>query len=311
MKVLFWGTPSFALPSLRALGEEGHEVVGVVTQPDRPAGRGRRSRPSLVKEAARAEGYPVLDPELPRGDAFLESIADLDAEVSVVTAYGHILRREVLDLPPGGSINVHASLLPELRGAAPVNWAVIRGYEVTGVTIMRIVEAMDAGPILHQEAEPILPGERASELYDRLAEVGAGALVTALGLLETGLLEEREQDHESATFAPKLTRADARVDWRDGARPVANWIRGMDSVPGAWSELDGAAVKVFRPEPSVEATTDAVAGMVVTADPVQGLTVATGRGSVSIGEVQPAGKKRMSARDWIRGRGVRAGQRFE
>ena len=125
VKVLFWGTPSFALPSLRALGEEGHEVVGVVTQPDRPAGRGRRSRPSLVKEAARAEGYPVLDPELPRGDAFLESIADLDAEVSVVTAYGHILRREVLDLPPGGSINVHASLLPELRGAAPVNWAVI------------------------------------------------------------------------------------------------------------------------------------------------------------------------------------------
>ena len=310
MKVLFWGTPSFALPSLRALGEEGHQIVGVVTQPDRPAGRGRRSRPSPVKEVARLEGYPVFDPELPRGDAFLEGIAELGADLSVVTAYGHILRREVLDLPPKGSINVHASLLPDLRGAAPVNWAVIRGYEITGVTIMRMVEAMDAGPILHQEAEPILPRERASELYDRLAEVGAGALVIALGLFETGLLEEREQDHESATFAPKLSRADARIDWRDGATPVANWIRGMDSVPGAWSELEGAPVKLFRPEPDQEAAAESAAGEVLTADAVQGLTVAAGEGRVSISEVQPAGKKRMSAGDWIRGRGVRAGQRF-
>src|SRR6185437_13991355 len=155
MRVLFWGTPDFAVPSLRALLGEGHEVVGVVTQPDRPAGRGRVVQPSPVKQAAEAEGIPVLQPERARGPEFMAALEELSPDISVVVAYGQILRREVLELPPRGSINVHASLLPELRGAAPINWAIMRGHTETGVTIMRMVEAMDAGPILMQVRESI------------------------------------------------------------------------------------------------------------------------------------------------------------
>lgn len=249
MRVLFWGTPEFALPALRALSEEGHDVVAVVTQPDRPAGRGRQVRPSPVKSLALEEGIPVLTPERPRGDAFLEELRSFHPEISVVVAYGHILRPEVLDLPPRGSINVHASLLPELRGAAPVNWAVIRGLPETGVTIMRMTPGMDEGPILLQAETRIDPGESASELYQRLAELGAGALVEALGMMTAGIAEETEQDHAAATYAPKLSREGARIDWTLEAGRVSDFIRGMDAVPGAWTTLSGEVVKLFRPEP--------------------------------------------------------------
>jgi len=308
MRILFWGTPDFAVPSLRALDDEGHEVVGVVTQPDRPAGRGRRLTPSPVREAAEAMGFPVLTPERPRGDDFMAEIRALAPELSVVVAYGHILRREVLDVPPLGSFNVHASLLPALRGAAPINWAIARGLDITGVTIMRMVEAMDAGPLLHRIAEPILPDETASELSLRLSELGAEALVEALALLAAGQAQEEEQDHALATFAPKVGREVARLDWPRPAVELARHIRGMDDVPGAWSELEGAPIKLFRPR--VVETAPAPAGTVVTADAAGGLVVATGEGALSLGEVQPPGRRRMDAEDWIRGRGVRAGQRF-
>lgn len=311
MKILFWGTPAFAVPSLRALDDEGFDVVGVVTQPDRPAGRGRHLTPSPVKELAREMGVPVLDPERPRGDAFMAEARALEPDLSVVVAYGHILRREVLDLPPMGSINVHASLLPELRGAAPINWAIARGHEVTGVTIMRMVEAMDAGPILHRIEEPILPGESASELTIRLSELGAEALVEALALLQAGKVEEREQDHALATFAPKVDRQTARIDWARPAPELALHVRAMDAVPGAWSELEGAPVKLYRPRTVEEgAPPEAEPGTVQAADPERGLVVATGEGALALREVQPPGKRRMSAAEWIRGRGVRAGQRF-
>lgn len=310
MRILFWGTPTFALPSLRALGYEGHEIIGVVTQPDRPSGRGRHSRASPVKEAALEEGYPVLEPERPRGEEFVARIRGLDPEISVVVAYGHILKPEVLAVPPRGSINVHASLLPELRGAAPVNWAIVRGYETTGVTVMRMVEAMDAGPILFQAREPIGPEETASDLYDRLAEVGAEALVEALALMEAGGLEEVEQDDSRATYAPKLDRERARVDWERPADVVARWIRGMDAVPGAWSLLEGVPVKLYRPR-TEEGFVGEAPGTVVEADAKTGLLVAAGEGAVRLSEVQPPGKRRMPAEAWIRGRGVHAGQRFE
>jgi methionyl-tRNA formyltransferase len=311
VKVLFWGTPEFAVPSLRALAEEGHEVVGVVTQPDRPAGRGRQLKGSPVKRVALEEGgYPVLTPDKPRGAEFLESVRALQPEISVVVAYGHILRREVLDLPPLGSINVHASLLPELRGAAPINWAIARGHEVTGVTVMRMVEALDAGPILFQAEETIEPDETATELTLRLSERGAEALVEALALLQIGSLEAREQDHARATFAPKVDRASARVDWTQGAAAVANQVRGMDEVPGAWSMLRGEAIKLFSPTP-LDGAAEGTPGTVVAADPSGGLTVRTGSGAVALGEVQPPGKRRMPAADWIRGRAVAVGDRFE
>jgi methionyl-tRNA formyltransferase len=309
VRILFWGTPDFAVPSLRALDDEGYEVVGVVTQPDRPAGRGRRLTPSPVKEAAEALGLPLLAPERPVGDDFLDALRGLAPELSVVVAYGHILRREVLDVPPLGFLNVHASLLPELRGAAPINWAIARGHDDTGVTIMRVVEALDAGPTLHRIREPILPGETASELSVRLSELGAEALLEALALLTAGRAEEEEQDHALATYAPKVGRDVARVDWRRAAREIAWHVRGMDAVPGAWSELDGVPVKLFRPTP-VEAPSSGSPGTVLAADAAQGLVVAAGDGAVALGEVQPPGKRRMDALDWIHGRGVRAAQRF-
>ena len=328
MKILFWGTPVFAVPSLRALDDEGFDVVGVVTQPDRPKGRGRRLAPSPVKEVAQAAGIPVLTPERPRGDEFLNEIRALGADLSVVVAYGHILRREVLDAVPMGSINVHASVLPELRGAAPINWAIVRGHETTGITVMRMVEAMDAGPILHVVEEPILADETASELSVRLSELGAAALVEALTLMSSGALEEVEQDHDKATFAPKVDRDTARVDWTRPATEVARHIRGMDAVPGAWSELEGTPVKLFRPSVLAADELDTTApgpagnggppgppvpsepGTVLAADEGLGVLVAAGDGAVAVGEVQPPGKRRMSSRDWIHGRGVETGQRF-
>ena len=312
MRILFWGTPLFAVPSLRALEEEGHDVVGVVTQPDRPAGRGRELRASPVKEVSVAAGAEVvLAPERPRGEDFLERIRALEVDVSVVVAYGHILRREVLDVPRLGSINVHASLLPELRGAAPINWAIVRGHTTTGVTVMRMVEAMDAGPVLLQAEEPIGPEETATELAIRLAEVGAQTLVQALALLEIGAIEEREQDESRATYAPKIDRATARIAWDAGAEDVANLIRGMDETPGAWSLLDGSPVKLFRPRPLLDREDSARPGTVIRADEEDGLIVTAGRGAVAVGEVQPPGKRRMPASDWIRGRGVAEGRRFD
>lgn len=322
MRVLFWGTPDFAVPSLRALGEEGHQVVGVVTQPDRPAGRGRQVRPSPVKEFALSEGLQVFTPEKPRGESFMDSIRALDPEISVVVAYGHILVREVLDLPERGSINVHASLLPELRGAAPIHWAIARGHEVTGVTIMRMAEAMDAGPILHTVEEPIGPRDTSTELTARLSGVGAQALLEALTLLELGDLPEVEQDHDRATYAPKVSRALARIDWAAPARTVADLVRAMDAVPGSWTTLDGAPLKLFRPwlEPHDEGASEfaapageAAPGRVIDAEggTGRGLGVMAGDGPVWFAEVQPPGKRRMEVDAWLAGRGVEPGAHLE
>lgn len=313
MRVLFWGTPDFALPSFRALLGEGHDIVGVVTQPDRPAGRGRELRPSLVKREALAEQIPVLQPERARGEEFLREIAALDPEVSVVVAYGQILRGEVLELPPYGSINVHASLLPELRGAAPINWAIIRGYEQTGVTIMQMNEGMDEGPILRQAVEPIGPDERASDLWARLSEVGAALLIETLALLEIGAVEPVEQDHSRATYAPRLTREMARLDWTQDAVTVSRWVRGLDEVPGAWTTWNGWDLKLYRPLPVPDLDHGAPPGTVLeadAADPSRGLLIACGSGGVHIREVKPGGRRRMTASDWVRGRGARPGDTF-
>ena len=310
MKVLFWGTPDFAVPSLQALGEEGQEIVGVVTQPDRPAGRGRRLQASAVKAEALDQSFRVLEPQSACSRDFVEEIAGLEADLSVVVAYGQILSVEVLNVPNMGSVNLHASLLPSLRGAAPINWSIVGGDTVTGVTIMRMVEQMDAGPILFQAEEPIGPDETASDLRMRLSEVGAEALVEALMLLEAGVIEEREQDESLATYAPKIDRATARIDWAREAVAVGNFIRGMDAVPGAWSELEGQPVKLFRPEADSEVVPEARAGTIVDADRDTGLLVAAAEGAVRIGEVQPPGKRRMDAGAWILGRGATAGQRF-
>ena len=310
MRILFWGTPDFAVPSLRALANDGVEIVGVVTQPDRPAGRGRRVKMSPVKEEALALGHEVLVPIRPQGQEFIEQITDLRPDLSVVVAYGHILKPEILDLPSLGSVNVHASLLPQLRGAAPVNWAIIRGHEQTGVTVMRMVEAMDAGPIIHQLSEPISDEDSASELMSRLSELGSLALREALGSIKRGDTEEREQLEDAVSYAPKVDRKSARIDWTLSANEVALFIRGMDATPGAWAELAGMPIKFFRPS-LVPESEFSQPGAVVRADPEQGLVISTSSGGVSVSEVQPAGRQRMNTLDWINGRGVKLGQHFE
>jgi len=314
VRILFWGTPDFALPSFRALLGEDHDIVGVVTQPDRPAGRGRRLHESPVKQLAREEFIPILQPERVRGNAeFMESIRALEPDLSVVIAYGQILPREILELPCSGSINVHASLLPELRGAAPINWAIIRGYEETGITIMRMAEEMDAGPILLQVRESIAPDERASDLWTRLSELGAAALVETLALLEAGVIVEIEQEHKRATFAPRLTRGHAHVDWTRPAVEIDRLIRGLDETPGAWNQHGEHPLKLFRPRPDPDYAHDALSGTVLVVDatdPADGILVAAGEGAVWIREVQPAGKRRMTATEWVRGRGVSLGDRL-
>jgi methionyl-tRNA formyltransferase len=307
VRILFWGTPEFAVTPLRAIADEGHDVVGVVTQPDRPAGRGRGIAMSAVKREAMEMGVPVLQPERARGDEFMAQARALEPELSVVVAYGQILKPEVLELPPMGSINIHASLLPELRGAAPIQWAVARGYQTTGVTIMRMEAGLDSGPMILRVEEPILADDSASELAERLSAVGAEAVVEALALMESGQAVEEVQDHSRATFAPKIDRVTARIDWTLSAERVSLHVRAMDEVPGAWTPHGArGAVKLFRPRAS-GGTGEPGRVMAVGED---GVLVACGEGAVLVREVQPPGKRRMAAGEWVRGRGVSVDDRF-
>jgi methionyl-tRNA formyltransferase len=311
VRIVFWGTPDFGLTVLLALLDAGRNVVGIVTQPDRPAGRGRRLQPPPVKLAALEREIPVLQPERPVGDEFVSALGRLAPDVSVVAAYGHILKKKVLELPRIGSFNVHASLLPELRGAAPVAWAIIRGYEETGVTIMRMAERLDAGTIIRQARLPIPPDITAGELTEKLAGLGARTLLEALESIEAGRPGGEPQDEAAATYAPKLTPDDVRIDWSRPAVEIARLIRGADPAPAAWTHLDELRVRLFAPRVVSEVAERDEPGIVVRADAKAGLEVSTGRGVIGIARVQPAGKRRMDAAEWIRGRGIEAGQRFD
>jgi len=310
VRVLFWGTPSFATPPLRALLGEGFEVVGVVTQPDKPVGRSRSNvQASAVKQVAVEEGVTVLQPERPRGADFLAQLHALAPDISVVVAYGHILPREVIDLPPRGTLNIHASLLPVLRGAAPIQAAIRDGLARTGVSIMRMVPKLDAGPVILQLSTDVIEDETYGELALRLSELGATALIEALALIDLDKAREEPQDDAAATFAPKITRDMTRVDWLRDARAVSRTIRAYDPRPGAFATLGGQEVKLFgaRLAPSGES---AQPGQVTRADQ-DSLVVTCGSGAVRLLQVQPAGKRRMSGAEWLRGRGIAVGQRFE
>ncbi len=310
MRVLFWGTPEFATAPLRALIGEGFDVVGVVTQPDRPIGRSRStSHASPVKQVAVAEGIPVLQPDGPRGADFLAAIAALAPDVSVVVAYGHILPKAAIDLPRLGTLNIHASLLPALRGAAPIQAAIRNGLAESGVTIMQMVPALDAGPILHSARTRILEDETSLELSLRLSELGAGALIEALALIELGAVRPQPQDEAQATYAGKLTRESAQVDWTGTAYDVSRHIRAYDPKPGAWSRVNGAEVKLFGARVAPRGVSH-VAGDVLATDDA-GLLVACGSGAVRVLAVQPAGKRRLAPVDWARGRGLTVGDRFD
>lgn len=306
MVVVFFGTPDFAVPSLRALVGEGFDVRAVITQPDRPQGRSRSTLiPPPVKIAAKSEGLEVLQPERASDPALLQAVKHIAPDVGVVVAYGHILKSDLLQAPRRGMVNVHPSLLPELRGAAPIEWALLNGDETTGVTIMQMDEALDAGPILHRLPHRIDPGTTGGELSDHLAEMGAQALVEALALWERDGLRPVPQDHTLATYAPKLTREVARIDWAKPANVIVRQTLALDPRPGAWTELAGLEVKLFN---GTVAEGSGAPGDVLPAG--DRLLIATGADAVEVAEVQPAGKARMPAAEWIRGRGVSAGRRF-
>lgn len=303
MRVLFYGTPGFAVPSLTALVGEGFDVVGVVTRPDRPVGRHRStSRPSAVKEAALAEDLPVLQPESPSSDGFIQEVRSLEPDIACVVAYGHILDAELLKVPRLGSVNVHASLLPALRGAAPIERAILEGRTETGITIMQMDAGMDTGPILHQVSTPIAADETAGELRSRLAEMGALALVEALTLLDETGITPRPQDEAAASYAPKLRPEEERLDFTRAAVEVSRRIRAFDPSPGAWCEHRGRPLKLFGAR---LAAGSGRPGEVLSAG--ETLVIACADGAVSVCEVQPAGRRRMSARAFGNGRGIAAG----
>jgi methionyl-tRNA formyltransferase len=309
VRVLFWGTPEFATPPLRALLGEGFDVVGVVTQPDRPVGRSRSTvQAPAVKQVATEEGVPILQPDRPRGADFLATLGDLQPDISVVVAYGHILTQDVIDLPVRGTLNIHASLLPDYRGAAPIQAAIRDGCEWTGVSIMRMVQRLDAGPVLLQLGTSVSEDETYGELALRLSELGAAALIEALALIELGKATETPQDESQATYAPKIDRTLTRLDWTRPAADVARAIRAYDPRPGAFTTLGGQDVKLYGAR-KCEPQRSGEPGDVLDATD-DGLVVACGTGAVRVTLAQPAGKKRLAIGEWARGRGIAAGQRF-
>jgi methionyl-tRNA formyltransferase len=306
MRIVFFGTPEFAIPSLRALLQERYTLVGVVTQPDKPQGRSRSTlvAPPVKLEAAR-HGLPVLQPARPTGDLFLASLRRLEPDLGVVVAYGHLLRPTVLTLPALGMINVHASLLPRWRGAAPIQHAILAGDGETGVSIMQMEEGLDSGPVLHRAATPIEPDETAGALAARLAELGATALVDALSLLAGGFARPEPQDEAQVTLAPKIDRESARLDWHRDALALARQVRAFDPSPGAWTMHAGAALKLFG---GAAAEQRGEPGVVLSAG--DRLVVACRDGALVVREVQPAGKTRLAVEAWVRGRGIAVGDRL-
>jgi methionyl-tRNA formyltransferase len=307
MRIVFFGTPDFAVASFQALVQGGFTVAGVVTQPDKPQGRSRSELiPPPVKVAAQAAGVPVLQPVRPVGDVFTLSLRRLEPDLGVVVAYGHILRPEVLALAPRGMINVHASLLPRYRGAAPVQHAILQGETETGISIMQMEAGLDSGPVLHRVATPIEAEETAGALMARLALLGASALIEALSLISGGLARPQPQDHTRATYAPKIDREMAKLVWQRDATTVARQVRAFDPVPGAWALLNGAMLKLFGAR---EVPGTGEPGSVLAAG--DRLVVASGHGAVAIQEIQQAGKTRIPVESWVRGRGITPGQRLE
>ena len=309
MRVLFWGTPDFATPALRALLGEGIDVVGVVTQPDKPQGRSRSTLvPPPVKVVAQEEELQVLQPEKPRGEAFMSAVNALAPDISVVVAYGHILPKDLIDLPARGTLNIHASLLPRWRGAAPIQAAILAGDAETGVSIMRMVPALDAGPVILQARTEILEDETGGELTVRLSELGALAIVEALTLVSLGDASGEPQAEAGVTYAGKVSRESARIDWTKPAMEVSRIIRAYDPVPGAYSTLRDNEVKLFGARIATDASGDP--GVVLGVDDM-GMLVACGTGGVRIGYAHPAGRRRLASQDWAQGRGVAVGDTFE
>ena len=308
IRTVFMGTPEFALPTLQGLLDVGVNLVGVYTQPDRPKGRGKKLAASPVKELALAHQLPVFQPERLRKPEAVEELRRLAPDLIVVVAYGQILPKSVLEIPRFQCINVHASLLPKYRGAAPINKAIVDGESETGVTTMLMDVGLDTGAMLVKRRTPIGPDETAGEVHDRLALLGREAMEETLQLLCADELTPEEQDDALSTYAPMMSKEDGLIDWSRCARQIHNQVRGLDPWPGAYTCLDGQVLKIARTSISEEGF--GAPGEVLRADSRE-IRVACGQGVLTIGELQLPGKKRLAARDFLSGHPLPVGSRLE
>lgn len=302
LRIVFAGTPDFAVPPLKALLAAGHRVVGVYTQPDRPAGRGRKLVASPVKQAAEAAGIPVFQPVTLKDDAALAALAALRSDLMVVVAYGLLLPQRVLDVPRLGCINIHASLLPRWRGAAPIQRAVLAGDSMTGVAIMRMEAGLDTGPVFLVRETEIGPRQTAGELHDRLSKLGAEALIDALPGIADGSLRPQPQGPGAATYAHKIDKAEGRIDWQRGAAEIGRRVRAFNPWPVAFTMVGGDTVRIWEAEPLAAQSGDAARPGTVLAAGKTGIDVATGDGVLRITRLQLAGKRAMSAAEFLNAR---------
>jgi methionyl-tRNA formyltransferase len=299
MRIVFFGTPDFAKKPLERLYKDGHDIVGVFTQPDKPRNRGMKLSYSPVKEAAIQHGTPVFQPSTLRDGTALEALKELGCDIIAVVAYGKLFPPEILEFPPFGCVNIHGSLLPKYRGAAPIQWAVLNGEKETGVSSMYMAEEMDAGDVLFTRKTLIGDNETAGELYDRLAVLGAELLSGTIAAIAEGKAVRMPQNHDEATFAPLLSKGMSPIDWFETAYMIKCKVRGLNPWPVATTELNGAACKVFSVDISGQKAAAAPGEVVSTGE--SGIEIACADGSVFIKELQAPGGKRMPAADYIRG----------
>ncbi|MGQ0812183.1 MAG: methionyl-tRNA formyltransferase [Nitrospiraceae bacterium] len=309
MRLVFMGTPSFAVPSLEALLKSDDSVVGVVTQPDRPKGRGQSLTASPVKMVCEREGLPYLQPQKMKDPAFLDALRAWQPDLIVVAAFGRILPPVILSLPLKGCVNVHGSLLPKYRGAGPVQWAIIHGERETGITTMLMDEGMDTGAMLLQERTPIRPDDTAGSLSGRLAEIGGALLVETISQLKAGTLAPRRQDHSQASLAPLLKKEDGLIDWTRRASEIANRVRGLSPWPGAYTFLKSERWQIWQVS-ATEQPAEHVAPGAIAAVTKDAVCVATGAGALALTEIQPANSRRMKVSDYLAGHPLYPGERF-
>jgi methionyl-tRNA formyltransferase len=307
-RIIFMGTPAFACPSLQILLERGENVVGVFTQPDRPKGRGQKLQPPPVKELALQHGIPVCQPLKVRVPEVIEQIRDLKPDLIVVVAFGQILPKALLEIPPHGCVNVHASLLPRYRGAAPLNWCLVNGESETGVTTMLMDVGLDTGPMLLKKATPIGPDEQITELHDRMSRLGATLLGETLDGLKAGTIVPQPQNDAQSCYAPLLKKETGLIDWNKPAQAIHNLVRGLASWPGAYTFLQGEPLKIHRTSLG-NTTVSEPAGTIVKAT-AEGIEVACGQGSLLIRELQAAGSRRMDATSFLAGHPLPPGTRL-
>ena len=305
MQIIFFGTPEFAVPPLQALLDSGHDVIAVVTQPDRRKGRGKHLAPSPVKVEAQKQGVKILQPEKIKDRGFIDGLRELKPEAIILVAYGQILPNDIIQLPEYGCINVHASMLPKYRGASPINKAIIEGERKTGITTMLMDEGMDTGPILLQQEIDIDPDDTAGSLSYKLAETGSTLLLRTLEDIENNTVTPVPQP-EGATYAPLLLKADGFIPWAESAEMICNFIRGMTPWPAAYGFLEGERIKILKAVPH---DGDGEKGAIISIEK-NTILVGAGQGSIAIHELQPAGKPVMSAGAFVQGRNLKEGMRF-